>query len=134
MKARLLEWRPEFSMGVGSVDYEHQALIALINRLYEDFLERGSLERTRDFLGELYAKISAHFALEERVMHEMGYTGYREHKDDHERLMDELLEIMDDVDQGEDLDPQLLAGTLEHWFTEHFRTLDAQFHKHFDHH
>ena len=42
-------------MGVGSVDYEHQELIALINRLYEDYRERGSLERTGDFLGELYA-------------------------------------------------------------------------------
>ena len=134
MKERLLEWRAEFSMGVGSVDYEHQELIALINRLYADYLQRRSLRRTSDFLGELYAKISAHFALEERVMKELAYPGYQMHKDDHERLMDELLEIMENVDQGEDLDAELLGSRLDHWFSEHFRTQDAQFHKSYDHH
>ena len=121
-------------MGIGSVDYEHQELIALINRLYEDFLEQGALESTQEFLGELHAKISAHFALEERVMHEMAYPGYQDHKDDHERLMDELMEIMEAVELGEDFEARLLGDKLDHWFTEHFRTRDADFHKHYDHH
>jgi hemerythrin len=40
---------------------------------------------------------SAHFALEERFMREHGYDQLALHKADHERLLDEIREIMDDI-------------------------------------
>lgn len=62
----LIQWRDEYSVGVADVDHEHQQLIALINALAED-LERGyTKESLEAFLGEIHAKISAHFALEDR--------------------------------------------------------------------
>ncbi len=82
-----------------------------------------------DFLGELYAMICAHFALEERVMRETGYDEYAAHKDDHERLLDEIRDLMDDYEDAGAIDMDAFSRRLEHWFSEHFRTKDARLHR-----
>ncbi len=82
-----------------------------------------------EFLGEIYARISAHFALEERVMRERKYDQYEDHKEDHERLLDEIRDIMDVYEDQALFDEQAFAESLSRWFTDHFRTKDARFHK-----
>ncbi|RMD70576.1 MAG: hemerythrin-like metal-binding protein [Gammaproteobacteria bacterium] len=121
----LLQWKDAFSVGIPEVDQEHQALIALINDLYREMRGGGDVE---GFLGELYAKIAAHFALEEKIMQALGYDRYREHKEDHERLLDELRDMMDSYGEGHQLDDEALAHSLDAWFTEHFKTEDARLH------
>ena len=86
----LLDWKDEFAVGVESVDFEHQELIALINDLHGSLAEPQSEVTVPEFLGEIYAKISAHFAHEERLMRAQGYDEYADHKADHERLLDEM--------------------------------------------
>ena len=83
-----------------------------------------------DFLGEIYAHVSAHFALEEKIMRERKYDEYTGHKADHEVLLDELRDIMDDYEENAWFSDDAFANTLEHWFTDHFRTREARLHKH----
>lgn len=129
----LIEWRDEFRIGVPAVDHEHQALIGLINALYEEMKRRGADARLGDFLGEIYNGISAHFALEERLMREQGYFEYEGHKAEHERLLDEIREIMDEYEIGAYHDLQdALAARLDEWFTQHFKTFDARLHTYLD--
>lgn len=127
----LIEWRDEFSVGVAAVDHEHRELIALINDAHAA-LGAGD-EGVSAFLGEVYAKISAHFALEERMMRERHYDQYREHKEDHERLLDELRDIMDDHERKHDYNDARLTERLGGWFGIHFKTHDARLHKHLPH-
>jgi hemerythrin-like metal-binding protein len=94
----LVEWREEFNLGVASVDHEHQELIALINKVHDRIAEPGSDVTIAEYLGEIYARIAAHFALEERIMRETGYDQYAGHKADHERLLDDIRDIMDDYE------------------------------------
>ena len=124
----LLDWRKEYSVGVPSVDHEHQELIKLINELHAALGRSDNPEAIPDFLGEVYARIAAHFALEERVMREHGYDQYREHKADHEHLLDEIRELMDDYELRGAFDDATLAQRLRDWFGEHFRTKDARLH------
>jgi len=83
-----------------------------------------------DFLGEIYAHVSAHFALEEKIMRKRNYDQYKDHKDDHERLLDELRDIMDDYEENAYFSDEEFSGHIERWFTEHFKTKDARLHKH----
>ena len=64
----LVEWRDDFKVGIDEVDFEHKEMIDLINESYEEAKKDGSSEAVMDFLGEIFEKISAHFALEEKVM------------------------------------------------------------------
>jgi hemerythrin len=126
----LIEWKDEFSVGVPDVDHEHQALIALINDLHDAMSSGDSKYTVMDFLGEIYAHVSAHFALEEKIMRERKYDQYAEHKADHEDLLDELRDIMDDYEENAWFSDEAFSEAVSKWFTEHFRNRDARLHKH----
>ena len=125
----LLQWKSEYSVGIDAVDHEHRELIDLINRLYDAAVSRRSREAVLVFFGDLFKAISAHFALEERFMRESGYDQLGSHKQDHERLLDEIRDIMDDFEEGEELDDLSLARSLDAWFSRHFESHDARLHK-----
>lgn len=123
-----ITWRDEYSVGLPDVDHEHRVLIAMINELAGSLGPETPRERIVGALGEICARIAAHFALEEREMRSLRYIGLAEHKRDHERLLEDILDIMADVEAPEDYEPAVLEKRLSVWFTEHFRTHDARLH------
>ena len=124
----LIEWKEQYSLGVPAVDHEHRELIDLINELYANVKGPGTDATVMDFLGELYARIAAHFALEEKIMRDSGYDEYLEHKSDHERLLDDVRNLMDDYEDGVYVNVEEFGKRLDAWFSEHFRTRDARLH------
>ncbi len=125
----LLQWKDEYSVGIDAVDYEHKELIALINRLHDELGGEAAKLTVPKFFGDLLEGISAHFALEEKFMRERGYDQLDQHKRDHERLLDEIREIMDAFEDAEKFDSAKVATRLEAWFSRHFETYDARLHR-----
>ena len=126
----LIEWKDAYRVGIDDIDHEHRGLIDLINALYDELGAKRDRDAVLDFLGEIFARVSAHFALEEQLMRARRYDRYAEHKADHERLLDDIREIMDMCEDapGNDFDAEL-GARLERWFGDHFRTEDARLHK-----
>ncbi len=126
----LLAWKAEFAVGVESVDFEHAQMIMLINELYDEMQTLRDAATIEQFLGDVYIAISAHFALEERLMREADYVEYDSHKEDHEELLEQIRDLMDkfaiDPDEGFDL----LRDRLADWFEHHFATFDSRLHGH----
>jgi hemerythrin-like metal-binding protein len=125
----LIEWDENYSVGVAAVDHEHRELIGLVNEAHDRLMRPGAADAVMDFLGEIFARISAHFALEEQIMRVRNYDQYDAHKADHERLLDEIRDMMDDYEDGELFSEALLAQQLQTWFAGHFRTHDARLHR-----
>jgi len=125
----LINWRNEFSVGVDAVDHEHREMIGLINDLDDAMKKDADHARVVRSLGEIYARIAAHFALEEKVMRDAHYAALEVHKQDHEFLLDELSEVIDSVDADGGYDREDLSRTLDRWFSDHFRTHDAKLHR-----
>lgn len=125
----LIDWDEKYCVGAPSVDHEHRELIELINATHDKLLHAESPGAVLEFLGEIYGRIAAHFALEERLMRKQSYPHYAEHKTDHERLLDEIREIMDDYEDKAYYDEAQLARRLHAWFSEHFRDHDARLHR-----
>ena len=121
----LIEWRKEFETGVVDVDHEHKQLVDLINQFHEEATAGASYPRIQDFLGEVFAKIAAHFALEESIMRKYAYDEYEAHKAEHEMLLDEIRDIMDVTtpNYGE-----ALSAAVRDWFVNHFKSKDARLH------
>ena len=111
------------------MDHEHLELIELINRLHAEATARRSKDAVVRFFGDLFKAISAHFALEERFMRERGYDHLTQHKNDHERLLDEIRDVMEDYEASSRFDDRLLADALDAWFSRHFESHDARLHK-----
>jgi hemerythrin-like metal-binding protein len=125
----LITWKNEFNIGVPSVDAEHRQLIELINEIHSNLKNKERKFYVDDFLGEIYAKIAAHFALEEKWMSDNGYDQFLEHKAEHEKLLDDIRDIMDAYEDKENFDEGTLSDRLSSWFTGHFGTMDARLHK-----
>jgi hemerythrin len=130
----LLQWKDHYSVGIEAVDHEHKELIALINRLHAELMAKNEPVTVSGFFGDLIKAISAHFALEERFMRERGYDQLPQHKEDHERLLDEILDLMDEFDRNEPASTEDLAARLDAWFVRHLETHDARLHKAFGPH
>lgn len=124
----LIEWKDGYELGIEEVDHEHREMIALINAVHALLGESAPDEEIQAFLAEVHASIAAHFALEERLMRHAGYAEYEQHKHDHERLLDDILDIMDRFEAKAVFDSDEFRTRLDRWFTEHFRTFDARLH------
>ena len=125
----IIDWRDEFSVGVASVDQEHREMIGLINELDDAMGQDADHATVIGTLGEIYARIAAHFALEEKIMRDVSYVDLSSHKEDHENLLDALSMIIDGVDEEGRYDRGRLSRELDEWFTNHFRTNDAKLHR-----
>ncbi len=123
-----IEWKPEYSVGNSAVDHEHQELIDLVNQTAAAILDRQPDADIQSGFGDLLRAISAHFALEEQQMKAHRYDQREQHKDDHERLLDDLRDIMDGDVTSPDQAAERLAKTLEAWFANHFKTHDSRLH------
>jgi hemerythrin len=122
----LLSWKSEYSIGIESVDFEHQEMIRLINAIYDEMKERKDAESIEQFLGDVHMMISAHFALEEHLMRQSAYDEYEAHKEDHEELLDQIRDLMDDFAKDPDRGFVLLQDRLSGWFEQHFSVFDAR--------
>lgn len=125
----LLDWRPEYSTGIKSVDHEHQELIGLINNTLKSIRSQDSADNIQALLSEIYVHISSHFALEEKIMRKEKYDRYQQHKADHEKLLDDIRDMMDYHAVHDEFDEKQLANRLHDWFAKHFRTEDARLHQ-----
>ncbi len=131
----LLEWKPEYSLGIPSVDHEHRELIGMINEVYEHMSQEVDSEAIESCLEDIYAGIASHFALEERHMREAKYEEFEAHKDEHEDLLDQLVEMVDQFIDNPQSGRENLKNSLADWFGNHFATFDARLHHSLgDHH
>lgn len=125
----LIEWREDYCTGIPGVDHEHQELIRQINAIYALIDGRADKETVIDSLGDIYGSISAHFALEEQMMEKHHYDHFKEHRTDHNRLLDDIRDITETYENAEQLDTEAFKKKLNDWFQQHFSTHDARLHK-----
>jgi hemerythrin-like metal-binding protein len=123
-----IEWKDEFCIGHAAVDQEHELLVEQINRLYDQLSLPMDTLTIESMLGDIQADISTHFALEELLMEEAGFSEYEEHKQDHERLLDQIHDLIFHFEEDPDHGKELLKSSLSDWFSNHFRSFDARLH------
>ena len=121
------KWDDSFLIGIEELDHEHKVLIDDINRLHEELVGYDEKSEIEECLGDIYARMQAHFALEERVMKEHGYEFFDEHKREHEELLDSYTEYMVRFlnDAGAS-SSNSIEDALEHWVINHIITSDKK--------
>ena len=127
MTDTLLRWDDSFLIGIDELDYEHKVLIDDIDRLHEELAghdEKSEIERC---LGDIHARMQAHFALEEHVMKERGYEFFDEHKREHEALLNSYTEDMAQFlnDTGVSASTPI-EDSLKRWIVDHILNSDKK--------
>jgi len=118
-----LEWQPEYACGVDYLDQEHHRLLDLVNEICEQSTHAASDEAIGLGLGELHARVTEHFALEERLMQERGHAHYAAHKAQHEKLLEQIRTLMDAFEDGRcESCATTLDQCLSAWLRKHLGT------------
>lgn len=122
----LIPWRDDYSVGAQSIDAEHKALVDRINWLYSQLMLEQDPQAVPAFFAHLINTISEHFVREERYMRERGYDLLPEHKEDYERLLDDIRTLVAEFDRSEQEGCDGLATRLDGWLSDHFDTHDTR--------
>jgi hemerythrin len=123
----LLEWKDDYLLGLESLDFEHEDLFKCINDLHEQCRIQDEGVEVEDCLGQLYARLAAHFALEEHAMSEMKNPHYDAHKAEHDQFLEEVTEMVSGfgTNPGEE-HVEAFAIRVKEWIVHHITTTDRQ--------
>ncbi|MBC8270095.1 MAG: bacteriohemerythrin [Rhodospirillaceae bacterium] len=120
-------WTDDFLIGIAELDYEHRMLIKDINLLHQELSRHDSQDKIKDTLGDIHARMQAHFALEEHFMLENNYPHYIEHKTEHNDLLDEYTGFLVHFESEGDTPSYLQAEEiLNRWIVDHIVTSDKK--------
>lgn len=127
----LITWNDTLSVGVASIDAEHQELVGLLNAFYEAMQAKdgvGVLGNTLDALIE-YTKF--HFANEERLFAKTGYPDAVAHKKEHDKLAQQVLEVQARYKAGQtDALSLEVVDFLKRWLVNHIQGTDKRYRPH----
>ena len=124
----LLVWQAELDTGIDVIDQQHQRIVALINQL----AEATGRDDQAAVLEELVDYTLSHFAFEEELLEESGYTFGPAHKRVHDMFVRRVGEYRMRFEAGEDITTEL-KGMLARWLFNHIRGDDKSYSKHVRH-
>jgi hemerythrin len=129
----LLIWSEMISVGLDTIDAEHQDLFDAINDLHLAVIGHEDRESVGSLLSRVAESTHAHFASEEALMESVKYNGKALHALKHQHLLDQLDAFVARFNRGTDLNehslnfirdwaiPHILESDVNfgHWYREH---------------
>lgn len=129
--ARYIEWSDHMSVSNDDLDFDHQRLIEIINRLWVAD-SQGNRQIIEFVLDDLVNYTEFHFAREERLLAQVGFSDIERHSRIHKAICRRLEEIRWEYFQG--IRNELRSGLLEFvtaWLNKHILEEDMQYSSHF---
>ena len=113
---------------VSEIDQQHQELVNLLNRLNDAVKNNESREDIYRIIDDVIAFTRLHFATEEQLMIQSGYTDIEWHKDKHKQLIQDALHLKGKLAYvGE----EMFTDWFNHWpfarVLAHIQYADKQF-------
>ena len=113
---------------VSEIDRQHKVLVNMLNNLNDAVKNKESRETIYRIIDEIIAFTRSHFATEEQLMAQSGYTDIDFHKDKHKQLMQDALHLKGKL---ANLGDEMFTDWFNHWpFTRvlaHIQHADKQF-------
>ena len=113
---------------MSEIDQQHQELVSMLNRLNDAVKNNESREDIYRIIDDVIAFTRLHFATEEQLMIQSGYTDIEWHKDKHKELIQDALHLKGKLAYvGE----EMFTDWFNHWpfarVLAHIQYADKQF-------
>jgi len=120
-------WTNELDVMVDEMNDQHQVLISIMNDLFQ-LNERGvSKYKILRKLNELVSYTRKHFRDEEAYMESIKFTGRKNHKIIHERLLHELNSYVEEFKANHETLTEKLFNFLNNWLLTHIEHTDNKY-------
>ena len=128
-KSEMVSWNNSYSVGVSTIDEQHQELIKTTNALFVACLEG------REVVGNSFKEtvhmavdyIRHHFKYEENLLTKISYPAIAEHKAQHELFVKKVLEEVAKFESGNRFAPNTFVRFLQEWILTHIAIHDKKY-------
>ena len=124
-----IKWKPEYDLGIESIDQQHRRLVGLINSLQTAVDYSTGEEFERKALDELVDYTRTHFRYEEGLMEQNGYPEFEPHRCEHERMIARVEDVLEAYRQDQEGAMQNAIEFLKAWLINHINGTDKQYSK-----
>ena len=120
-----LIWQDDLNTGIEVIDSQHRRIVEMINHLHT--MHSGTQRMVvGEVIDELVDYTLSHFAFEEALMEDAGYTFCHAHKRVHEVFTKRVAEYRMRFSAGEDVTDELKT-MLSRWLFNHIRSDDRAY-------
>jgi methyl-accepting chemotaxis protein/hemerythrin len=128
--SKALEWDSSFETGIGSIDGQHRKLFEMVNDLHDAMQQKRSKEAIAQILGKLIEYTGSHFGHEEQAFRSTSYPEESSHKNEHSRLVEQVLGLQAKFNGGEAVLTQSVIDFLQDWLIKHIKGTDMRYAPH----
>ena len=120
-------WSDDLSTAITFLDEEHRRLIDRYHEVVDELQSNTDLSRFLDGMRRLADEARTHFTHEERVMRNIQYPDYSEHKAEHDRLASDFAAFIRNIGVGfSRKDLPALTEYFRYWFMNHLKEHDVK--------
>ncbi len=119
-------WKEQYRLGMEKVDQQHRELFdrlsSFIQTVRDDDMEwEEKIPEVKETLEFMKEYVVVHFDSEEEFQQEIGYPGFEEHKEIHERFKQEVADFAEQFEEEgfEEELAQEFSGKLMAWLINH---------------
>jgi hemerythrin len=119
-------WDEQYATGVLVLDNQHKELMNLTNHLFHA-CRAGTQEATAVFAEAMHKMVEYvrfHFSAEQVLLERINYPEYQEHKNEHDRLVREILIAVKEFNEGQKFVPYHFVKILKEWIFGHIAVAD----------
>ena len=121
-----LTWSDDLAVGNHFIDHDHQKLIDMVNRLHVLMGEGKGKDVIGKVLHNLITYTQEHFRREEDLMRNIKFPGLKEHQEEHDKLLNQVLELQKKFDSGAATLSIQVLHFLRDWLINHIGKSDMQ--------
>lgn len=128
-------WEKKYEMGISMLDSQNKELVDLCNQFREEIMRRGEGADWRAALGVAlkgavkYTK--GHFVAQERMMQQIDYPKFQQHKRYHQEFVDMVVATLEGFPKATMQTAFEFSGNLREWIISHIAHDDQEFAKYF---
>lgn len=123
----MIVWSELYSVKVASIDQQHQKLFAILNELHDAMKVGAGARLVPDILHRLIDYTREHFAYEEKLQQQAHFSGYANHKMEHDKLTAQVVQMAADLQAGKGVLTVHLLEFLRNWLQAHILDCDKKY-------
>ncbi|MCL2196346.1 MAG: bacteriohemerythrin [Treponema sp.] len=128
-----VEWTDKLACGIKIIDDQHKGLVNLVNEMFDHV--SGNYVQERDYFNRVIQEavkyVKTHFATEEKILVATKFTGYAEHKKEHENFIRAIVDNIKEYESGNRLTLSTFTRFLKDWILSHIAFMDKQYFEYF---
>jgi|SRR5208283_3182348 len=123
----LVEWTQKLSVGIPSIDKQHQKLIELLNAFFVSVQNKDGKGKIATVIKGLKDYTIEHFNSEEAVMRIHKYPGLEVQVREHESFVKTVQDFEDRFNKGKLILTLEITNFIRDWITNHIMNVDKQY-------